>query len=285
MTKIGGWLKRGLFHGLVIYLALVVLLGLGQRHLQYRPQMISKERSVAIASESGMKPWTASDGHFLGYQQDLGDQAKARFLILHGNAGFSAQRGFYAEAMKPLGYSCFIVEYPGYGVKFSDPGPTQELLVAEAERGLLELTARSQAPIWVIGESLGTGVASQLAARHPDKIAGLLLLMPFSSVRDVAQSMYWWMPVRWLVLDGFESVHALRSYHGPLLVVVSECDSVVPARFGKRLFESYHGAKQLLELPGYDHWIDRVGSDPRVWSAVGSFLLSRKENRTNSSQP
>jgi uncharacterized protein len=143
----------------------------------------------------------------------------------------------------------FILEYPGYEDR---PGtPTQEHIFRAADEALLLLS--TNLPVYLVGESLGTGVASYLAGKYPDRVRGVVLLAPFNHISAPAQYQYPWLPVRLLLLDHYPSDEYLTRYHGPVGVLVGTADHVVPERFGRQLYEGYNGPKKLWTFPGADH--------------------------------
>lgn len=92
----------------------------------------------------------------------------------------------------------------------------------------------NEADIVLYGESLGTGVAVQLAAqRNP---SGIILESPFSSAVDVGVHLYPYLPVRWLLRDRFESIRYIGRVKAPILVLHGEQDKIVPASLGRKLF-------------------------------------------------
>lgn len=130
-------------------------------------------------------------------------------------------------------------------------------------------------PIFLVGESLGTGVVSFLAGEFPEKISGVMLLSPYHRLAEVAQTHYPWLPARWLLQDDFWSEKYLRNYHGRVGVMIDGRDEVVPANFGHRLFDSYVGPKKLWEYPNCHHV--QLGESPEAfWKAVTAFWLAGK---------
>ena len=105
--------------------------------------------------------------------------------------------------------------------------------------------------VMVIGQSLGTGVAVQLAAQRP--VAALALGAPYSSVVDVAAERYWYLPVRQLMLDQFLSDRFIAKVTAPLLVLHGVEDKTIPLRFGERLFAAANEPKKMQRIEGEGH--------------------------------
>ena len=171
-------------------------------------------------------------------------------LITYGNGSWSVGSAHYADDIQNLtAFDVYILEYPGYADR---PGsPSQTTIYRAADEAFQSLDHSK--PTYLVGESLGSGVASYLAGTHPGQIAGVLLLSPFDRLTNVAAEHMWFLPVRLLLLDRFPSEDYLYDYHGPLGIMVDEgamSDPIVPAKFGVNLYEGYSGPKTALDVPG-----------------------------------
>ena len=147
-------------------------------------------------------------------------------------------------------HSSYLVPYRGYGA--SDGVPGERALTADA-LALYDLV-RSSHPdgsISVIGRSLGSGVASYLAAHRP--VARLVLVTPFDSMARLAQTHYSFLPVRWLLRDRYDSARHLQHYRGPVLIVRASNDRIVPAERTRQLVEALPVRPQVVALAGTDH--------------------------------
>jgi hypothetical protein len=193
-------------------------------------------------------------------------------LILYGNGSCAVNCARYADDIQNVApLDVFILEYPGYGDR--NGTPTQESLTQAADIGLGMLPTNQ--PIYLVGESLGTGVAAHLASADPDKIAGVMLLSPFDSLTDIAQYHMPVFPVHLILMDRFKSEDALRRYHGPVGVTVDGRDQVVPEKFGLRLYNDYTGPKRLWEFPQSGH-IVIAESPEKFWKEVVEFWLANR---------
>jgi uncharacterized protein len=236
---------------LAIYLGLALLVTLFQRKLIYQPTVLPTARADEIARDEGLERWTNAAGQPIGWNRIASPSpAKGSVLITPGNAGCAVHRGHYAESLSttaPL--DVFILEYPGYGDRPGSPNERAFFAAAEEAFGLLS----TNTPVFLLGESLGTGVAARLAGRHPDRVKGMLLVAPYDRLGSVAQRQMPIFPTKWMLLDPFRSDLALRSYHGPVGVLLATDDAVVPAKFGRRLFDGYTGPKRLWQRDGLGH--------------------------------
>jgi pimeloyl-ACP methyl ester carboxylesterase len=252
-----------------------------QRRMIYFPPVMDSATVARDAARAGLEPWNNSSGQRIGWKRLASAQpAKGRILILHGNGGTAFWCAHYADVIQQVGaYDILIVEYPGYADR---PGkPSERTLDESAEEAFQSLGAGG--PTYLLGESLGTGVATYLAGKHPDEVAGVVLLGPYNRLADVGQSHIKIFPVRWILIDQFPSEDYLRTYHGPVAMVVAAGDTVVPAKFGHRLYDRYAGPKRMWEFPGVNH--DAVMSQPvEVWRQIIEFLQTNPSGaRTASS--
>jgi fermentation-respiration switch protein FrsA (DUF1100 family) len=258
---------------IAIYLAMLLLLFAVQRNLLYVP---NTERPDLAAS--GLGPimqaitTTTADGLSpLSWYRPAPGNPRRVIVYFHGNAGHIGHRVERVRPYLDAGYGVMLVGYRGYG---GNPGrPTEVGLYAEARATLEFLMQRGFAPGQMVfyGESLGTGVAVQMAVEHD--CAALVLEAPLTSVADVAQSRYWIFPVRYLVLDKFDSLAKIRRVRCPLLVMHGEHDRVVPIRFGRKLYQSAPEPKEAKWFPDGTHTnFDELGGA----AAVLDFLARHR---------
>jgi hypothetical protein len=244
-----------------LYIATAVAVMVMQRRMIYQPSTASEKVLRAVARNEGFEPWLNVAGQTIGWRR-LGTHASPclQALIVHGNAGYALDRADYAKALQAAAlFDVFILEYPGYG---SRPGAASQASLFQAADEALDLL-RTNGPVYVIGESLGTGVAAHLAGAHANEVAGLLLFTPYNNLIAVAQHHMPIFPVAWMLWDRFPSEDLLHSYRGPIGFLLAGNDEVVPDKFGRRLYEAYQGPKKLWEAPKAGH--NDVHSQPLDW--------------------
>ena len=200
--------------------------------------------------------------------------ARAAVLFCHGNGGTITHRIDTLEMLHGRSNaSVLIFDYRGYGRSRGNPNEAGVLADARAARRWLAAHENiPESDVVLMGESLGGAVAVDLAAR--DGARALVLESTFSSLPDVAAHHYPWLPVRWAMRSRFDSEAKIADYHGPLLMVHGDADTIVPLRFGRRLFEAANEPKQFILLHGHDH---NVPMPTSFYDALGEFLeeLSR----------
>jgi pimeloyl-ACP methyl ester carboxylesterase len=217
----------------------------------YFPSILSPATADAIAAQNGLEHWYDGAGQFIGWKQlSKTTGPHDRVLITHGNAGSALDRVDYARSLgQVVDCDVYILEYPGYGSRAGSP--SQEALFKAGDEAVA--TLEKDGPLYLIGESLGTGVAAYLAGTHPKLIAAVLLVAPYHNLGDVAQAHLPLFPAKWLLRDKFESARYLREYHGRVAVLLGGEDEVVPNRFGRKLYDDFSGIKKLWEVPGAAH--------------------------------
>jgi pimeloyl-ACP methyl ester carboxylesterase len=241
-----------------------------QRKLLYFPTKIPADAVVQAGVGHGFVPWRNPAGQIIGWKIPASGTALGSVLIVHGNAGCAIGRDYLAQPIREAAdMDVFVLEYPGYGAR--DGSPSKKSFIAAAEEAFQLLPANS--PRYIVSESIGAGVACELAKNHPTEVAGMALLVPYHNLAAVAQRQMWFLPAYFLLLDRFNPEECLRSYHGPVKFVVAGADEVIGPKSGLRLYESYGGPKELQVFPGAHH--NDVSGQPAVWWQ-GVFVFWRQ---------
>ena len=197
------------------------------------------------------------------------EKTQGAVLLLHGNAGSIADRIMYLPRFTEMGYGVLLADYRGYGR--SSGSPDEEGTYADARAAWRWLKDRGFAAsdIVIVGESLGGAVAAELAARVQPR--ALLLLSAFTSVNDLGAELYPWLPVRWISGFRYDTLQGVKDYRGPVLVVHSRDDEIVPFAHGQRLQAAAGARARLLEMRG-GHNDAFVFGRPEQVAAVAAFL-------------
>jgi fermentation-respiration switch protein FrsA (DUF1100 family) len=213
--------------------------------------------------------FTAADGTKLHGWYVPHEEPRAVILFCHGNAGNVA---LWADVPRTLhdrvGASVFSFDYRGYGR--SEGKPSEAGVLADARAARRWLAARAgiaENQIVLMGRSLGGAVAVDLAAA--DGARGLVLESTFTSLPDVAKTMYPLLPVRALMQTQLNSAAKIGKYHGPLLQSHGTADRLIPYAIGCRLFDAANQPKRFIPIPGGDHNDPQPGE---YYAALASFL-------------
>lgn len=178
-------------------------------------------------------------------------------LICHGNShNISTIRETHPDKLaqwrSELGMSVLIFDYPGYGK--SDGEPNEEGCYAAAHAAfdwLIQERKYAAKDILIVGKSLGTAVAVELASSHPHR--ALVLISPFTSIPDVAEACYPLLSARLLMHNRFDSLSRIGDCKRPVLIFHGTCDRRVPFHLGKQLFEAANEPKRFVRMDGAHH--------------------------------
>jgi uncharacterized protein len=254
-----------------LYLALVAALFVMQRSFIYLPWGVPGAPAASGLPEmQEIRVRTADGLDILGWHAAPRLAGAPTLVLFHGNAGHLGLWAGQARAMLDAGLGVLIAGYRGYG---GNPGsPSEQGLYHDARAALDWLGARGVAgrDVVLLGVSLGTGVASQMANERP--VAAIVLETPYTSVVDIAAALFPFVPVRWLLLDRFDTLSRIAAVRAPVLVAHGDRDDVIPFAHGEAVFAAASDPKRFLHVPGGDHgdlWLRGIGR------AVIEFALRR----------
>jgi fermentation-respiration switch protein FrsA (DUF1100 family) len=237
---------------LALYVALLAALYLMQRRILFRPD--PGPPLVELAAVPGLREvrLATADGLSLLAWHLPGPEGAPVVLYLHGNAGHVGHRGERLRRFAAQGWGALMVEYRGYG---GNPGQVSEAgLLADAAAGLDWLRARGVEPRRIVlwGESLGSGVAVQLAAGG-GAVGALVLETPFTSIADIARARYPFAPVDLLLKDRFDSLARIGAVRAPMLVATAGQDTIVPPEMGRALLGGAQVPAELWHVEAAGH--------------------------------
>lgn len=170
-------------------------------------------------------------------------------VFYHGNAGRACDRAYYRTALEHAGYSWLFVEYSGYAGDGKKPSTASVL--QDAAHVVAWIHKNKFTAVAVIGESIGSGPASYHSSLA--SVDKLILITPFITIADVAQSYYPFYPMSLLLRDDFAN-DVWAAHAKQVLVIHGTKDTIVPFSYGKALFEFLPQVeKEFLVLPGIDH--------------------------------
>jgi len=201
------------------------------------------------------------------------EKPRGAVLLLHGNAGSIADRIIYLPHFTAMGYGVLLVDYRGYGQSSGTPSEAGTYADACAAWRWLNERGFAAGDIVLVGESLGGAVAAELAARMQPR--ALLLLSTFTSVNDLGGELYPWLPVRWISRFRYDTLQGVKDYRGPVLVVHSRDDEIVPFAHAQRLHAAAGARGRLLEMRGGHNDAFVFGTAEQV-AAVAAFLRADK---------
>lgn len=241
-------LATGLF---AVYAVVAVAAFVLQRRLMYFPD--TEHVAPTAFNLPGVKEriLKAPDGARLVSWYAPAKLGQPTILYFHGNAGNLAGRSERVRRYVARGFGVLFMSYRGYGG--SSGIPSERANVADAKLAYDTLIEDGLSPeeIVVYGESLGSGVAVQLAADN--EVGGVVLDAPYTTIVDVAALAYPYLPVRPFVFDRYESVRYLPRVTAPLLVLHGEADRVIPVEMGKAIYAAANAPKEIVTFPNAGH--------------------------------
>ncbi|HEY8228537.1 MAG TPA: alpha/beta hydrolase [Pyrinomonadaceae bacterium] len=181
--------------------------------------------------------------------------ADATVIYFHGNGGNITNVGWVAENLANRGFNTLLLDYRGYGQSQGEARSESDLY-ADGDAAIAYVVDQrgvSLDQVVLYGQSLGTTVAVDLAARH--QCAALILESGLSSASSIATRELPWLP-RWLHFLGknrFESAHKLKNVTAPVLITHGDPDPVISTDEARTLFASANEPKKLLIYRGVGH--------------------------------
>ncbi len=236
----------------------------------YHPDKGDEKDFLVAAAKLGVLPWRNARGELIGWKRLAKNPTKNRLLIFHGNGGNALSRTYLMSGFEKTGdWNFYLLEYSGYAWRGENPNQTS--ILDSAQNALQELVSEDPTPVFLAGESLGTGVACLLTEKMPQAVRGLFLVTPYTATSDVAAGRYPFFPIRLLMKDQYKAAAALRQYSGPVAILLAGSDYIVPTRFGQALFDGYNGPKKLWIQPSAGH--NSLNFDPhaKMWREIVEF--------------
>ncbi|WP_420550029.1 alpha/beta hydrolase [Curvivirga sp.] len=225
-----------------------------QRSLMYHPDdtiptlqeygLSQNAKAVYIQSHDGLG--------LLGWYLPPKDTSKPLVVFFHGNAGHIGDRADRLRMFRDLGYGFLIVSYR-YNAGIGGL-PSEEGLLRDGQNIINWAVSQGHATkdMLLYGESLGSGLAVSLSQNNVTR--GVILESPYSSITDVAADHYWYLPVKYLLKDRFESYKYIGNLIAPVLILHGAKDRTIPLKFAQKLYNSADSDKaKLVIYPEGEH--------------------------------
>jgi hypothetical protein len=265
----GRWRRRAMEWIIVL---VVIVLGvfaaawLGQERMIFFPQPLGSTRHLPPRA-SALEVVAADGTRLRGWIVPGAPTPAPTVIYFGGNA--EEVSWTLSDARWPREWTIVGVNYRGYGASEGKPG--EAALKADA-LSIYDAIARREAVdahlIVVFGRSLGTGIAVHVAAERPT--ARVVLASPYDSFVALGRKHYPWLPVSLLLRHRFDAAADAKRCRMPLLAIVGEYDTIIPADRSRALYDAWAGPKQWLSVPGADH--NDLGDAEAFWAGVARFL-------------
>ena len=251
------------------YIALNAALYMFQRNLQYFPDArLLHPGDVGLAGFETIS-LTAADGTSLVAWYAPARNERPTIVYFQGNAQGISNRWERYKLFNDHDYGVLALGYRGYSGSAGNPSEGGLLQDARAALDYLNAMGITNRKIVYYGESLGTGVATQLAAAGKTQPGAVILEAPFTAAADLAQKQYWYVPVGLLMKDQFRSIDHIANVQSPVFVMHGDADNIVPFAHGEAIFNAITAAKEFLAVPGGGHVDDLT---MQIWQRMDGFL-------------
>ena len=223
------------------YLLIVLFVYIYQRSLLYHPSENNylndkinfsyKEIYIQTDENIQLKSWLI--------KKDL--KKFKTILLFHGNAGNLFNRVYKLNELNKLDLNILLISWRGFSGNKGKP--TEKNLYHDAGEVVKWLNSLGviNKNIILYGESLGTGVATELGTRNI--FGGIILESPFTSISKAAKIYYPYLPINLVLKDRYDSIEKIQSITAPILIMHGKKDNIVPQKMGLELFEKANEPK------------------------------------------
>jgi fermentation-respiration switch protein FrsA (DUF1100 family) len=220
---------------LLIYFFILISTYVFQRNLLYHPKENNYFGDELLVSIEKVKIKTQDNIELLSWHHKKNLEKYKTILFLHGNAGSLENRIHKINHFKDININFLIIAWRGFNDNKGEP--TEKGLYEDARSAVRWLNSKgvNVKDIIIYGESLGTGVAIEIAQNK--SFAGIILESPFTSMIDVAKDKYPYLPVKLLLKDKYESDKKIKNINSPILIMHGKVDNIVPFHMGKKMYE------------------------------------------------
>ena len=239
---------------IIAYIVVIIFVYFYQRNLLYHPsennyqndtiQFNYEEIFIKVNDEIKLKSWIIN--------KDL--KNFKTLVFFHGNAGDLSNRIYKLNELDKLDINILLISWRGFSG--NEGYPTEKNLYEDAEAAIKWLNKKkvSNSQIILYGESLGTGVAVEIASKN--NFNSIILESPFTSIENSAKIYYPYLPVSFLLKDRYDSISKIKKINSPILIMHGRKDDIVPFFMGKKLFEIANSPKDSYFTDIDDHMME-----------------------------
>ena len=248
------YLYLSLLSLLAVYLLVLIFIYFNQRNLLYHPgdnnylddkvQFSYKEFLIEVDQDIKLKSWLI--------EKDL--EKYKTLVFFHGNAGNLFNRVHKLNELNKLDVNILIISWRGFSGNSGKP--TEKNLYQDAQKSIEWLNNKGikNEKIILYGESLGTGVAVELAQKNI--FNSIILESPFTSMAKTAKIYYPYLPVNLLLKDKYDSINKIYKITKPILIMHGMKDDIVPYLMGVELFNKANEPKYSFFPKDDNHMMD-----------------------------
>ena len=255
----------------LIYFFVLISTYIFQRNLLYHPTENNYSGDQILVSVEKIKIKTQDDIELISWFHNKNLKNYKTILFLHGNAGSLENRIHKINHFQSMNINFLIIAWRGFSG--NEGKPTEKGLYEDAESAIKWLKSKGikENNIIIYGESLGTGVATEIAQKK--NFAGIILESPFTSMIDAGKDKYPYLPVRLLLKDKYESDKKIKNINSPILIMHGKVDNIVPFHMGKKMYELANEPKYSYFSEYDDHMME---FNEKLLKALKKFIYSLK---------
>jgi uncharacterized protein len=235
----------------IVYLCVVGAAWAFQRKLLYFPSSLRVQPADAGLNGVTERVLTTQDGQQIITWVGQPKPGFPTILYFHGNGGDLSGRAARMATYLEQGYGMTMMSYRSFSGSTGSPSERANIADALLAFDTLVTSGTKASDIIVYGESLGSGVATQVAAAR--NVGGIILDAPYTSTVDVGARNFWFLPVRLLMADRYETIRHIKKVTAPLLIVHGESDVVIPVAMGRAVHAAATSPRQIVTFPGAGH--------------------------------
>ena len=265
--KIKMFLFNALFVIISAYIIVMIFLYFYQRNLLYHPTENNYSNDQITVSIEKVKITTEDNIDLLAWYHEKDIKKFKTILYLHGNAGSLENRIHKINNFQNMDINFLLLSWRGFSKNKGNP--SEEGLYKDARGAVEWLKSKSiqESDIIIYGESLGTGVAVEIAQNK--NFAGVILESPFTSMVDAGKDKYPFLPVRLLLKDKYESDKKIKNVNSPILIMHGKVDKIVPFHMGKKMYELANEPKHYYFSEYDDHMMEY---NEKLLNALKKFI-------------
>ena len=237
-----------------IYFFILISTYVFQRNLLYHPKENNYFGDLLTVEIEKVKISTQDRIELLSWYHNKNLNNYKTILFLHGNAGSLENRIHKINHFKDMNVNFLLIYWRGFSGNKGKP--TEKGLYEDAKSAVAWLKSKgvNENNIIIYGESLGTGVATEIAQNK--NFAGIILESPFTSMIDAGKNKYPYLPVRLLLKDKYESNKKIKNIKSPILIMHGKVDTLVPFDMGKKMYELANEPKYYYFSEYDDHMME-----------------------------
>ena len=254
---------------ILVYLFVLVFLFFYQRNLLYHPNENNYSGNQLNFEIERVSIKTSDNIELLGWFHKKDLEKFKTIIFFHGNAGTLENRIYKLNHLKDLEVNFLIIAWRGFSGNKGKP--TEKGLYEDGESAVqwIKSYGVKSENIILYGESLGTGIATEIAQNK--NFAGVILETPFTSMGDAAKKFYPYIPVKLLFRDKYENIKKIKNIKSPILVMHGEIDQIVPFSMGQKIYQEANNPKYSYFTKNDDHMMEY---DQNLINKLNLFLKS-----------